>query len=138
MIQSVIQILIADSAFKTAVGFNKAGNRYKVYPIVADQDEEPPYCVAFISSGVPISKDPNGSDQLTVEVVMCAKPGNIGAYEKIDDLAEKARAALEAHSGLESTGGYTLSLDVSNIRDGYDKDAGVMQRITTYSVIIER
>lgn len=135
MIQAAIQILINDSDFKTAIGLNRTGNRYKVYPVVADQDEEPPYCVVFMSSGQPSSQC---TDDIEIEVVICSKPGSVGAYIEADDLANKARTALEGHAGLESNSGYTLIFNLTNMRDGFDKQALVVQRVTTYRATVER
>lgn len=137
MIQAAIQILIADTPYKNAIGLNKAGTRRKVYPVVADKDEEPPFAVAYISSA-----DPNSStchDEPVFELIHCSRPDETGgAYLKVHDLAEKARTALEAHSGVESTSGLDVKFFLINYKDGYDANNNLIQRISTYKTIWTR
>lgn len=135
MIQAAIQILTNDNSFKTAIGTNQAGSKYKVYPVRADQGEKPPYAVLFISSMDPIS---NCDDQFNFEVIIYSEPSTIGAYIKADTLSGLARDALEAHSGQEANTAYTLNFKCVNIRDGFDSEVNLVQRILTFTSTVER
>jgi hypothetical protein len=53
MIQGIIEILTDDVPVQTAVGLNKAADKYKVYPVITPQTEKPPYVVCALTGTSP-------------------------------------------------------------------------------------
>jgi hypothetical protein len=52
MIQGVTYILNTDATVQSLVGQNVALTKYKAYPVIAPQDEKPPYSVCRLTSMV--------------------------------------------------------------------------------------
>jgi hypothetical protein len=57
MLKAPIAILTANATVRSLVGLNAAEEKYKVYPVVAAQQESAPYIVCRIVGGSPQGKD---------------------------------------------------------------------------------
>lgn len=122
MISGIIEILIEDYQVQNLVGMNKAGQKYKVYPVVCPQGEEQPYQVAFRTSAgaLPsLTKDIRSElEYPTVNIVSYAK-----SYRQAEVIAEATRAALE-RSGYDTDAGYDFnSIWLVQERDLFDDSA---------------
>jgi hypothetical protein len=53
MVEGIITILLSDPDVRGAVGLNKAGDKYKVYPVWAAQPEEIPYITVRVAGRAP-------------------------------------------------------------------------------------
>ena len=47
MTSGIIEILIENTTVQTLIGRNKAGDKYKVYPVVCPQGEGQPYITVY-------------------------------------------------------------------------------------------
>lgn len=129
MIQAAIQILINNSIFQAAIG--QFDGKYKVYPVVAPQGAQPPYCVIALSSLTP---DSNCTDLATIDVMVYAKgSGTLSEYKQAYDISAIIRTALTGHSGLEANSGITCSFYFVTQRDGYDRESDLIAKISTYN-----
>jgi hypothetical protein len=133
MIQSVIQKLVNDAAVKAAVGLNKAGSRYKVFPIVADQDEELPYTVAAITGNEPYKcKDGAGVlDRVDFQLITFSKE-----YAQMDGIDNAIRFCLDRQKWtLEN-----IPVDAwfTNHKDQWDQGKQCYARVSDYSANVTR
>lgn len=122
MTSGIIEILIEDTTVQFHVGLNKAGDKYKVFPVVCPQSEIQPYIVVFRTSAgsIPsLTKDIRSElDYPTVSVICYGK-----SYRQAELIAEATRAALE-RGGYETDAGYNFnSIWLSQERDLFDDAA---------------
>lgn len=115
MIQGVIQILLKSTAVKSAVGLNKASDRYKVFPVFADAQELPPFSVALITGNSPnYCKDvASRLDEVSFRITTYSE-----RYEELDKLDNAIRFALDGFRGDSEN----INMDVWLVNQ---QDAGV-------------
>lgn len=87
MLKAIISILANDASVQSLVGLNKAGDKYKVYPVVVPETETHPYLVARIAGKLPGAKDCGYI--YTIEVVAYDS-----SYDDVSALIESAENAL--------------------------------------------
>jgi hypothetical protein len=134
MIHAVIQVLINDAAVRSAVGQNKAKNTYKVYPIYADEKEEPPFVVGSIVANNPnYCKDGTASkmDEVTFRLVTYSRE-----YAKMDQIDNAMRFAIDGYKGVSE--GIDLRIRMVNQSDSQVEGKDLMGRITDYIAQIKR
>jgi hypothetical protein len=96
MTNGIIDILTSDSLIQNAVGLDKDGDTYKVYPIICPQPEQHPYIVVRINSQEPIEcMDGPASDSTFNFSVYCF--GN--SYEKISSMSDSVKIVLDRYNG---------------------------------------
>lgn len=122
MTSGIIEILLEDVQVQNEVGMNRAGNKYKIFPVVCPQGEEQPYIVVFRTSAgsVPsLTKDIRSElDYPTVSVLCYAK-----SYRQAELLAEATRESLE-RSDYDTDAGYNFnSIWLTQERDLFDNSA---------------
>lgn len=119
MTSGIVEILIEDIQVQNLVGLNRAGNKYKIYPVVCPQGEEQPYqCVYRGSAGsIPsLTKDIRSElDYPTVTVMSYAK-----SYRQAEVLAEATRVALERSDYITDAGYQFNSIWLVQERDLFD------------------
>lgn len=134
MIQGIIDILIEDAGVQGQVGLNKAGDKYKVYPVACPQSEDDPYIVLTIT-GADITQGKNCDANLnfpSVDIYCYGKK-----YEKADALSN---AVCDAINTVSSTRlGYIYkNIHLTNYKDGWDTQANLYVRISSYRVSLSR
>lgn len=115
MLKAVIHILTNDATVQSLVGLNRAGDKYKVYPIVVPDTEGYPYCVARMSGKTPGAK--NCGYIYNIEVVAYHT-----SYDDVSDLIEAIEDALISAPAQEVEGvsfGFSFLINESDdfIRD---------------------
>jgi hypothetical protein len=105
MTEGIVAILIADSNVYSLVGQNKAGDKYKVYPVVVPQGEVHPYIVAKTKARPPVEcKGQRPSAFTPSTTVYCYAQ----KYEDVLDLEDAVINALDRKEA-GSYGGMNLA-----------------------------
>ena len=133
MIKGVTHILNNDATFQGIVGQNKAGSKYKAYPVVCPQPEEAPYSVVLLSGKNPFGecKGANVSFSYSFDVVSYHKN-----FEDVVSLDEAVVDALSGTSGPHN--GVTFQeIKFDSTRDGeYSHDYKVFSRVSSFTAIV--
>ncbi|MEB3210267.1 MAG: hypothetical protein VKL39_02885 [Leptolyngbyaceae bacterium] len=80
MTTGIIQILINNNTVRSLVGLNKAGDKYKVYPLIVPQPEKHPYIVVRLIGRPPVEcKDVSPSSFTPTVEVLCYHENYEGA-----------------------------------------------------------
>lgn len=132
MIQSVIQLLINDTRVQRLVGRNKANDKYKIYPVLADKDELPMYVVLAIQGNNPT--DTKRSVSVMDKVFFDVSTFSLD-YPEMDELSLAIRFCIDGFNGISAN----INIDVNFVteKDGYD-ERGYYARIQTYSAFVTR
>ena len=131
MIHSIIQILINDTAVKTALGNTKSGSKVRVFPIVADQDEETPYSVVTMTDLQPIGcKEKSYTDRVDFQVITYSEK-----YEEIYKIDIRIRNALDDFNG--NSAGIDIAIWFVSSSDAFDSVTQNRAKISNYRAQIE-
>ncbi len=133
MIQAVIQVLINDTRVQEAVKLNKASDRYKVFPVVADQDEHLPYTVGSVISNQPSQcKDAESSlDRISFQLLTYAK-----TYEDVDKIDNAIRFSIDGFNGISA--GIELNIWFDGHSDAWDNGKQSFVRVANYQSQVKR
>lgn len=133
MIQAVIQILINDTRVKDSVGANKANTRYKVFPVVADQDEQLPFTVGSI-----LSNEPQPCKGLTTvqDKVRFQLATYSSKYEEMDKIDNAIRFSIDGFDGLSA--GIELDIWFDGHRDAFDNAKQAFARVSEFYAFVKR
>ena len=133
MTQGITYILNNDATFQGIVGQNKAATKYKAYPVVCPQPEEPPYSVVILTgkSAFGECKDSNVSFAYSFDVVSYNKN-----FEDVVTLDDAVVGALVGKTGPYN--GVTFGeIRFNSTRDGeFSNDWGVFSRISSFTAIV--
>ncbi len=132
MIHSVIQLLIKDSKTAAKVGRNKANTKVKIYPVLADKDEEAPYTVLALMANEPLDtkKQVSALDRVTFDTTTFGKE-----YHEVDEIDNAMRFCLDGFAGVSA--GLEIEIWFVTQKDGYD-ERGYLARISTYNAHVKR
>lgn len=121
MVKGIIYILINDNAVKTAVGKNKADDKWKVYPMVCPSQEEKKYITVQQTGKIPVECKTGGADSFdgTFDCVCWAKN-----YDDLEPLENAIRAALDNKASGTYNG---VELDEIRYQNSVDKFSNEMQ-----------
>lgn len=105
MIKGITAILNTNATFQGLAGMNKAGVKYKSYPVICTQPEEAPYSVIRITAKRPFGqcKDANSTFEYSFDVDSFHKN-----FEDVEALDNAVMAALDNVSG--TYGGVTFQV----------------------------
>lgn len=132
MTSAIIQILVANAGVQSVVGLNKAGTKYKVYPVRADQDEIQPYITVFKGQNDPIlatSKDEVSQLDYPRITISCWAI----EFRDTELMFEAVRNALDNDSS--TFGSYNIQrLWIVDDRDGWDPESKLYVHVAVYGV----
>lgn len=134
MIQGIIQLLVSDTGVRHFIGLNKASARYKVFPVVADQDEKPPYTVGTITGNTPDNcKDcVTKTDRVSFDLITYSRE-----YEELDNIDNQMRFILDNYKGT-SSGIVFEDIRFRTHRDLFDNEKSYFARLTSYDATVKR
>ncbi len=136
MISGIIQVLVNNAAIQALAKLNKAGDKYKVYPVRADQSEKAPYITVFQSSNDPVTSadktEPSHLDYVKVTVT-----GWSLSYREAELMAEAIRAALD-YKSLTSVGYDLQKIWLINDFDGYNPDTKLYCHPMEFAIELKR
>jgi hypothetical protein len=133
MIQGVTYILENDATFGSIVGLNKAGTKYKVYPVVTPQDEEAPYAVVLLTGKSPFGqcKDASITYEYSFDVYSYHKN-----FEQVVTLDEAVMDALDGLSGTYNSIVFQ-SIRFNTARDEpFSVDYKLFSRVSSFTAIV--
>lgn len=133
MIKGIINILISDASVQTLVGRNAADDKYKVFPVVASQDEKAPYIVVR-SNGHQLAA--KGLLNYSLDVIVFSYHTS---YDEVTALDEAACLALVS-AGSNTYNGIQIDfINPSNLGvDGYVQDhGGLFTKSSTFNCMIK-
>jgi hypothetical protein len=137
MTSGIIEILIEDTGVRTEVGLNKAGEKYKVYPMVCPEGEEQPYViVSMVSNDAQTSMDKTDASLLDYpqyNVICYAKN-----FRKTETIHAACRAALDDKESVTDAGAEFERIWLANEKDGFDNGAQLYAKIATYRAEVKR
>jgi hypothetical protein len=133
MTSGIVEILKDDSGVQALAGLNTAGSKYKVYPVIAPQDEKPPYITVFKSQNDPITsltkQVVSELDYPTVTVNCWAKN-----FRTADLMFEAVRNALDNKSASTDAGYDFERIWLVDDRDGHESERGMYVKVGTFRV----
>lgn len=136
MTSGIIQILVNNAAVQALARLNQAGDKYKVYPVRADQKEKAPYITVWKSSNDPVTStdktEPSHLDYPQV-TVSCYST----SFREGELMAEAVRNALD-YKSLTSAGYDLQKIWLVNDRDGYDPEANLYVHQSVFSIELKR
>lgn len=96
MLKGAIAILIADPAIQNAVGKNESDTAYKVFPLIAPQDERRPYVLLrrTFNQALDCKDAPSELDKPGFDVVVYTE-----TYEEGYNISVLIRDALDGYRG---------------------------------------
>jgi len=134
MIQSVIQVLIGNAGVQTVIGRNRGNTKYKIFPVYADEKEEPPFTVASITGNNPnYCKDlPSRMDEVSFRLVTYSKE-----YYQMDTIDNALRFAIDGYKGTSAD--ITLQgVRLVNQQDLQVEGKDLMARASDYIAQVKR
>lgn len=137
MTSGIIEILREDSGVQALAGLNEAGSKYKIFPVIAPQDEKPPYITVFMSQNDPVTsltkREESQLDYPRVTVNSWAKN-----FRPSELMGEAVRNALDNQSAITDAG-YTYNrIWLIDDRDGYDSERKMFVHVSTFGVELKR
>lgn len=127
MLKAITYILENNAGLQAEIGQNKAGTKYKVYPVVVFETETSPYCVCRIISKTTSAK--NCGYIWSIEVVSYAT-----SYDKVTAINEAVITALESQASGTINGESFGWATFDNEYDSFDKDHDLYAKTSTFSV----
>jgi hypothetical protein len=133
MTQGITFILEADATFRTLVGLNKAGTKYKAYPVVTPINEEAPYAVVFMTGKNPFGQCKDASTTYEYSFDVYSYESN---FESVVTLDNAVASALDGKSGLFN--GVTFQeIRFTNSRDEpFAADYKLFSRVSSFTAIV--
>jgi hypothetical protein len=136
MIQGIIEILTDDVPVQTAVGLNKAADKYKVYPVITPQTEKPPYVVCALTGASPAqTKDCVSSlDNENFDLLIY---GN--SYEQADNIDRLIRTAIDGKQSNTDNGVHFSKIYFQSRRDAavQGPEGFIFCRVVSYSAEVK-
>lgn len=137
MTSGITEILREDTVVQALLGFNGAGTKYKVYPVIAPQKEEPPFITVYQQSNdavTSLSKDFASELDYPRVVITCWDRN----FRPTELLGEAVRLAMDNKS-FDTDAGYQFArLWVTDEREGFDAAALMYCHILTFAAEIKR
>lgn len=132
MTSAIVQLLVANAGVQALVGLNKAATKYKVFTVVADQDEIAPYITVYKAQNNPesaTSKDEISDLDYPKVIVRCVST----VFRESELMFEAVRMALDNVSAIQS--GYILQrIWLADDRDDYDSGANLFLHVAVFGV----
>jgi hypothetical protein len=136
MISGVIQVLVKNAAVQAVAQLNRAGDKYKVYPIRADQGESVPYITVRLAQNDPVTnsdkEEPSHLDYARVNVTCFST-----TYREVELMAEACRSALDYFSGTE-VGYHLQKMYLVDEVDGFEPSTTAYSHSQIYAVELKR
>ena len=133
MTSGFIEILRENAGVQAVVGLNRAGDKYKVYPVRAPQSEEIDYVTVFKTqndAAISLTKDlPSQLDYPRVTVVSWSK-----VFRRTEMMFEACRLALDGGGFITDAGYLFQRIWLIDDRDGFDNEAQLYCHIATFGV----
>jgi hypothetical protein len=131
MTSGIIEILLDDTGVTTLVGLS--GSKYKIFPVVAPQQTEPPYLTVFKGSNnstTSLSKDEiSGLDYPIVTVNCWSK-----VFRDTELLFEAVRTALDNKQSDTDVGYVFNRIWLVDDRDGFDNEQQLYVHVCTFGL----
>lgn len=135
MIQGIIEILLDSSAVTTLVGDNKAGNKPKIFPVVAPQGEMVKYVLLSKVRTFPGNCKDGISDMDQVDFMIL----HFGTdYIDVDELHEATRTALDGMSSITDAGITFAQIRFVTDKDLFSNEAQKYVRQSDYTCFVKR
>lgn len=133
MVKGITHILINNVNFQNEAGKNKAAAKYKAYPVVCAQPEEPPYSVVRQTSYVPMQCMTGRPTTYEASFVVASYHKN---FEDCEDLDSAVRDALDRQSGTHNGVVFQL-ITHENTQDGdYDVNRGCYVKVSSFNAVV--
>lgn len=137
MTSGFTEILKDNPGVQVVVGLNGEGTKYKVFPVIAPQDEKPPYITVFQNQNDALAsltkKEESQLDYPRVTVNCWAKN-----FRTAELMGEAVRAAVD-NQGFDTDAGYLFNrIWMIDDRDGYDQDRKMHVHIQVFGVEYKR
>ncbi len=137
MTSGIIDILIDSAAVQASVGMNKAGDKWKVYPMVCPQPEDQPYIVVEKTANARQTRSMGKEIESTLDYptynVLCYAKN----FRKTEELNEAVRAALDNVSATTSVCTFQRVWLVTDY-DRFSNDLDLYVHVATYGAEQER
>lgn len=133
MVRGITFILKNNVNFQNEAGQNKAGVKYKAFPVVSGQDEQPPYSVVRQTSYVPrqcASGQPTSYDGA---FLVASYHKN---FEDCEDLDSAVRDALDRQSGTHNGVVFQLITHEDTVDGDYDVDRGCYVKVSRFNAVV--
>src|SRR5688572_7719592 len=137
MTSGFIEILIENVGVQAIAGLNRAGNKYKVYPVIAPQKEAQPYIPVYQASNDPVAsltKDLASELDYPRVIVNCWGK----SFRQVELMAEAVRAALDNQAAQTDAGYNFHRIWMVDEREGHDPETQLFLHTLTFGVELKR
>jgi hypothetical protein len=134
MVRGITYILDNDTAFQLIAGQNKAGVKYKVFPVIAGENEQAPYSAVRQVGKIPTQCRGSRTTQWTYTYDVASYHKN---YEDAEELDNAVREALDSKVGTYNTVKFRFIRFVNTIDGDYDIDNRLFVKISTFSAVVD-
>src|ERR1043165_2629487 len=134
MVKGIDYILINDTEVRQVVGQNKAGDKYKVYPVVCPSQEEKRYITVSQTSKPPVeckNASPTSWDG-SFDVICWAKN-----YDDLDEMEAAVVEALDHKPEGVYTGGRLSEIRYADGKDMFSNESQLYARIISFNCWID-
>jgi hypothetical protein len=129
MIRGITYLLKNDTALQGEVGQNKAGTKYKVFPVTCGQQEEAPYVIVRLTSYLPEHCHQGRPTTFSASFIVASYQNN---FEDVVDMDVAVRDALDRKSGTFNTA-VIDDITFQTASDDYDYDRQLYVRISSFT-----
>lgn len=136
MTSGIIEILIEDAGVLALAGIQQAG-KTKVFPTVIPQKYEQPYIIVSLSALDPVGSLPKDERSLLDYPqfdILCYSE----SFRQSELMAEAVYAAINNKSAQTDAGYNFKRIWEVNERDGFDNNAQLYARVSTYKAELKR
>lgn len=134
MVKGITHILKSNVTFQNEAGQNKAVAKYKAYPVVCAQPEEPPYSVVRQTSYVPRQCMTGRPTTYDASFFVSSYHKN---FEDCEDLDSAVRDALDRQSGTHNGIAFQLITHEDTEDGNYDEGRGCYVKVSRFNAVVD-
>jgi hypothetical protein len=134
MVKGIVHILISDTDVQTVVGRNKAGDKFKVFPVVCPSQEEKKY-ITVSQTGKPPVECKTGSPtswEGSFDVICWAKN-----YDDLDEMEVAVVGALDNKAEGTYNGVKLSEIRYANGKDLFSNEYQLYARVISFNCWID-
>lgn len=133
MVRGITHILTNNVNFQNEAGQNKDGTKYKAFPVVCGQNEQPPYSVVRQVSYLPRQCASGRARQYDSSFIVASYHKN---FEDVEELNEAVVDALDHIGGTYNGVSFTLITHEDSSDEDYDVDRGCFVKVSRFNAVV--
>lgn len=133
MVRGITHILKNNVNFQNEAGENKSGTKYKAFPVVSGQDEQPPYSVVRVTSYIPLKCASGRPTTYQGSFLVASYHKN---FEDCEELNDAVVDALDHQGGTHNGVTFQLITHEDTLDGDYDVDRGCYVKLSRFNAMV--